>query len=476
MFTRSFRPHCLFRHLFGTETFVEYCRSRAIPFEHVLGTTMRDGDYERWQTAAATLPESAQARVELELQQVNEMAYPEAVEHLLAAARERGPPPDAIPGTAALALWFFLHHPDLFHEAFLLEGIEENGAWRIARTTPGIVLDDLPGKQAALAESLKEFFQKREGIGRFCAAEHYHLAAATCFVVHLSDRLQLIDVFTENGEHTTQRTRPAFPVLFAYYPDDGFVFLKARQRAADKVLDLFQRFGRTVLGVELDQRSLAPVFHLDVFKRKFDPLLDPDMEQARVKAIHLFQPERTGRRRIKLETLSGDEQFAILDLLKIHRGGGEILDQLAVSYVELEIKLSGEGWCRHFVVRLWPDRCNLSQTALGERLRACLKRWGVYESVGGALSIPLHGAVSLVVVLSCGLGDDRGRVGCFVKPVESGNLGRLELLMRQPRVTEREGTDPSLRTTSLPHPPCGAHHVPSCPARPGVHPRPARST
>jgi hypothetical protein len=87
----------------------------------------------------------------------------------------------------------------------------------------------------------------------------------------------------------------------------------------------------------------------------------------------------------------------------------------------------------------------------------------------------LHGAVSLVVVLSCGLGYDRGRVGCFVKPVESGNQGRLELWPRQAGVTEREGTNP-LPTTSLPNPLCGGHPTSSCPARPGVHPGPARST
>ena len=58
----------------------------------------------------------------------------------------------------------------------------------------------------------------------------------------------LFEVFTDDGEHTMQRARPAFALVFVYYPDSGRLFLKARQRTKGRILDLVQRFGRAVLG------------------------------------------------------------------------------------------------------------------------------------------------------------------------------------------------------------------------------------
>src|SRR5205807_2498060 len=124
-----------------------------------------------------------------------------------------------------------------------------------------------------------------------------------------------------------------------YYPEDGRVLLKTRRRAASKVLELFQRFARSVLGVDLGAGALAPAFRLDLLKRRFDPLPDgADMERARVKSLLLAYPERDGRRRLKLETRCGDRQFAILDLLAAHGGGEDTLDQLRVLFAELEVR------------------------------------------------------------------------------------------------------------------------------------------
>jgi hypothetical protein len=52
-----------------------------------------------------------------------------------------------------------------------------------------------------------------------------------------------------------------------------------------------------------------------------------------------------------------------------------VLRVLDVLYAELEVRLRDGGESRTYVVRLRPDRCSLGETALGERLRACLARW-----------------------------------------------------------------------------------------------------
>lgn len=378
MFTRTFDPRQFLRFACGTEPFSDYCLQRGIDFEQLPSWLRREDEYPRWQTALKSLSAAEQARIELELAQVNEMADAVSLEHLIHVADGRDLPPDSIPAGAAQALWFFLHHPSLFQEAFLQQEIAEVDAWRTARAPAGIVIDELPGKQHALTESLKQFFRMQEGTGRFCAVDAYQLKDAFCFVGHISDRLQLLTVFTDEGEQVTQAARPGVPLLFVYYPGDGRLLLKARQRSHERLLGLLQCFGQAVLGVRLDNRCLAPVFRLDLLKRRFDPLPDQsDFVSVRVKALHFVHPGRRGRRRVKLETLSADDQFAILDLLEEHGGSEVVREQLIVVYAELEVTLRIEGGTKRYLIRLWPDRCSLNQTNLGERLSACLRRWGL---------------------------------------------------------------------------------------------------
>ena len=97
---------------------------------------------------------------------------------------------------------------------------------------------------------------------------------------------------------------------------------------------------------------------------------------ALVKALHLRYPARAGRRLLKLETLAGDTPDAIDRLLHAH-ADALTLTQLTVCYAELQVRLVVFGRRKHFLIRLWPNRCNLSQTPLGDRFRACLRRWGL---------------------------------------------------------------------------------------------------
>jgi hypothetical protein len=381
MSARAFYLDRFLKRVYGTEPFVQYCRLRRIAFDQALGAPMTEADYGRWLAVVERLPESEQGRVELELGRVHELAKFDAIDQMIAAAEPTGPPADHIPGGAALVLWFFLHHPAVFHEVFLHFEVQETDSWENARAPAGIRLDDLDAKRTLLAESLQEFFRIREGTGRFCTVQAYRRRGGYCFIAHLAGRRRLCEGFTETGEHTAQWAWPAIPLDFVYYPQDGTILLKARQRAVDKILELFHRFGRSVLGVELDQHCLGHRFQLDLFKRRFDPLPDAeDMQSIRVKAMHLVYPQRDGRRRLKLETLSSDEPFAIVRLLEEHAGSEVVLGLLAVVYVELQVTMQVNGGNKNYLIRLWPNRSNLSQNALSERFRDCLTRWGVYHA------------------------------------------------------------------------------------------------
>jgi hypothetical protein len=374
MFSRPFYPDHFLRSVYGTESFGDYCRDRKIPFEQGASASAKPGDCRRWTAALSQLPHDRHAQVEMELATVNEMAGADGTAHLLEAAGEMLPP-ESVPRGAALSLWYFLHHPAYFHEVFFHHEIRDVESWRTAEAPPAIALPDLPKKAAALGDALCAFFRLREGAGRFCTVEAHALPSAVCFVGQVADRLQFVDAFTDSGRPARRTLRRALPILFVYYPHSGTVLLKCHLRAQDRVTELFGRFGEAVLGSPALSRGDA--FDLDLLKRPFHPQPDaPDMGRARVKALHLRYCDAAGRRHVMLDTLSSDAPDAIDHLLRTHVPDAA-LERLRVSYAEIQVPLLIAGRGKHYLIRLWPDRCNLSRSPLGERLYACLRRWGL---------------------------------------------------------------------------------------------------
>jgi hypothetical protein len=372
MFAREFHPHRFLRAAHGTEPFRAYCRLRGIPLDEAKNT--RQADVNRWSSAIATLPPDAKARIELELAQVNELAGGDGISHLLDAAVGGELPGDDIPGGPALALWFFLRRPALFREVFFHHEVREARYWRAARAPAGVAAADLPGRATALGEELRAFFRRDSGTGRFGAVEAHLLPDAVYFAARVADRTQLVEGFTETGTPALRRVRPSLSVLFAYRPADGTVHLRSPLRSADRIRSLLKCFGRAVLGTDIPYGTAA--FDLERLKEPFHPLPDaPDMEGTRVKVLTLRYPARSGRRQLRLETLTADSPTAIDELLRAHVG--EAARDLTVSHAELEVRLRLDGRPKTYPVELWPDRCGLACTPLGGRLYQCLRRWGL---------------------------------------------------------------------------------------------------
>ena len=125
MFLHPFHPGRFLRSVYGSDSFVEYCRDREIAFDHVRSSPFRKDDERRWTAALAELSRGRQAQVELELATVNEMAGADATAHLLEALEGKDCPPESVAAGAPLALWFLLHHPATFREVFFQHEIGE---------------------------------------------------------------------------------------------------------------------------------------------------------------------------------------------------------------------------------------------------------------------------------------------------------------------------------------------------------------
>jgi hypothetical protein len=355
-----------------TAPFADYCRLRGIRVPTGVNRDQSD-TVRRWGLAVARLPRETRPRIELELGQVEELSGPDANAHLVESAAGEPLPTADVPAGPALALWFLVHRPDVFREVYFHHEVRELDCWRAARAKPRLALADPDARAARLAASVGEFFRKTEGTGQFVTAATHRDGTTCYFAVRVSDRLRLFDGFTAAGEPGTQPFRPAVRLLFAYRAD-GVVQLQCRVRAADRVADLFRRFGEAALGCRVVVSR--PLFDLDRLKAPFRPLPDAaDMECVRVRALHLCYPGSAGRRAIKLETVAADRSGAIEQLLTHH--AGHALARLRVCFAELQVRLRVNGRSKNYPVRLWPDRCDLDHTPLGERLRRCLARWGL---------------------------------------------------------------------------------------------------
>jgi hypothetical protein len=303
------------------------------------------------------------------------MAHPDAVAHLIEAMATGQLPPQGIPSGAPLALWVLVHQPQHFHEVYFHHEVTGRDPWHTARAPEGLFLGRLKIRRIWLAAALRKFFRSREGIGRFCKVASYRMRGSCCFVAHVANRPQVFDTFSNHGWLVRRSLWLALPVVFVYFPEDGTVLLRSHVRSRERTGELFHLFGTAALGKPVTFGT--PIYNLEILKNPFDPLPDAsDMEAVHVRALHLRYPDRSGKRMLKLHTLANDHATAIHDLLKSHVDRAD-LAHLRVTHAELQVRLRLDARRKNYAIQLWPNRCTLPQSPLGDRFRACLRRWGL---------------------------------------------------------------------------------------------------
>lgn len=365
--------HRVFSRLNGTTIFRAYCRSRGLDRAHSLESRVRPPDVPWAVAAIARLPPAQRGAVERELAALDELHGPGGIAHLLEAAGDACPPPECIPDGSPVALWFLLHRPDVFWEVYFHHEARDPDVWHTARTAAGVRIDDVDGRGSSLGRAISELFERHEGTGRYCVVQPFHLPGATAFVARIAGRPRMMERIPGRHESRWRPLADATCVQFVYYRRDGTVLLQAPFRSLERIRDLRECFGRTVVRASVEGTDFA----LDRLKRPFHPLADaPDMDLVRVKSLHLQYPERAGRRQIKLETLTTDSPAAIDELLRAHVGGATI-DTPRVVHAVLHVRLRIGGRPKHHLIRLWPDRCDVGGGHVRDRILTCLRRWGL---------------------------------------------------------------------------------------------------
>jgi hypothetical protein len=359
----------------GSEVFRAFCRARQIPAGLPASARSREEAVERWVVAVSHLPEALREQVEREQAAVTELGSREGVAHLLHAAGGTGLPPDDVPDGGPLALWFLLFRPVVFWDVFFHHEHRAVDVWHAAKAPPGLQVPDVPRAARSLARALGVALRRRDRAERCCSTVAYRLPGGLCFAAWSAGRPVFVEEPTAGGEFLCRPVTAARCAYFAYYPQDGTVLLHAPPQPVSLVRDLLACFGRDVLGAPV--QSEVASFALDRLKHPFHPLPDADdMEMIRVKTLALRYPERAGRRKVTIRSLTSDRPSAMAELLHAHAGADALAD-LRVAYAELQVRLRIEGRGKNHLIRLWPDRCDVGRGPVGDRMLACLRRWGL---------------------------------------------------------------------------------------------------
>ncbi len=362
------------RSLGHCEVFRAYCRERDIPAPlHASAHTQAEAA-QRWIATLGELPDDRREQIEWEQAAIDELSSRAGIAHLLAASGQTDLFPVDVPDRGPLALWFLLRRPEIFREVFFHHEHRKLDVWHAAMSAPGVQVSDPDGVAASLAEALGTFFGHPDTSARPCTVAFHRLSDVWVFAAHGAGRHRLAEAFA-SGEPRMQPPSQAACLQFAYYPRDGTVLLQVPPGPADMVRSLLGCFGRHTLGCPLDDAARA--FAVDRLKLPFHPLPDADdMELVRVKTLHLRYPERAGRQQLNLQTLTSDGPWAMEELLRAHLSD-DTLAEVRVAHAELQVRLRVSGRSKNHLVRLWPDRCDIGQGPYGDRLFACLRRWGL---------------------------------------------------------------------------------------------------
>lgn len=329
----------------GSPLLGRYCQSRGLDSPAVI----------------EQLPPADRERIEGELEALVDLSGPLGNAHLLDAFVGHGDAPDGLRGVT-LALWFLLHQPDLFWQVYRNHLHRDLDVWRAAR----VEVRNQAHIPADCANRLAE------ELGRLHQEDGWHVARH-----ELTTGLALV------------ATRPAATLLptgglsdrplasdrleFAYHPQAGTLLMQPGLGPEESIQTLLLAFAESVgAGPVLP----GPAFDVDRLCWPFRPQPGGLDLEVRLKTLHLRYPDREGRRMVTLDTLESDSPEAVEEMVARHVPA-ELLPELSVHQAVFLARLKTDGGERLHQFRLYPNYCDLGRGRLGERLLACVRRWGL---------------------------------------------------------------------------------------------------
>lgn len=340
--------------------------------------------------AMQALPEEARKRIEIVLQDVDDLANEDGIRVLVDEGRRRrfdlANDLEAMESRCDKALWVFLHHPDVWRPAVLFaqaDRLSVGRSWTkrddMPKVEPGTGEEDIRKFEGALSA----YYRESQARGHHSHIDHFPRGGGQdYYFVYLSDYADTHANFDDAGEFRRSPDRRAFEIVFAYDRNAGTLEMHAK--GGRNVFGALQRiFSRVILGRDLPPADpRARPYKLDhLMRRRSGFPTDPEdgIRQVSIRRIRLAVVGGS-RERITLEADSDDRPEAIYDAMDRDLNKERLSQSiLHLTRATFELRFNGNGQEEILTFDVYPRSCNLKSKREAHRLigEKYLKRWKI---------------------------------------------------------------------------------------------------
>ncbi len=330
------------------------------------------------------LPESQQAQIEADFQNINALACEGGIEALIDEAdfhQDKNLPQALaiVDGFHAKAMWAFLNKSDYWLGASMFLHADNIGVrpWKKRNDLPKVSPNVEPEDIAQLASAIGSYFFQAEGRGRNCKVEPYRRRNKEYFFAYPEDYGQL-EIEWESNTLRNRPKHPAFEIIFVYCEEEGSLDIYAPGNSK-AVPDLQQVFLQSILKLEvlpdktIDKRvyDLAPLANPNF---QFELPIESGIADIVVTKIRLTL-KGSQKRKITLEADTKENKLAVYDLLKDLK-----LPPYFVSHLGLKVVYEKEPGrrtkSRAFTIS-HPNWCGLNHDGKDAMIRDILSQSGI---------------------------------------------------------------------------------------------------
>lgn len=321
----------------------------------------------------------------MDVDDIDSMSKKEACEYLCNKLREMGTPlsEETFEGFKFLnqqAMYFYLHHKDLFYETFDSYTLDMKQGWR-GRRTIAIPLDQFIKNIEDFKKGLKELYS-REYKGKKVKIRYTDKEDRVIFTAHIQDVYTTDIEFEQESENlnTKKPRKPVFILNFLYRPVEGVLELKA-EGGKSRVKELQQIFIKDFLKGDPNEFAKLPRFDFEKVQNLSEldlPIEAQDkMESVTLNGLKLVNKENRMRITICIEP---EGETGVEPMLKALEERRVDLNEFEVKQFKLKVlfKKPLNGKQRSVTATItYPDGCDLKQRQIDMSVYQLLKRWGL---------------------------------------------------------------------------------------------------
>lgn len=339
------------------------------------------------QTALSLVEKESEAKQGIfwmDIDDIESMSTQEACEYLLNRLHEDGKSLDdeTVEGFKCLcqqAMYFYIHHKDLFYETFDSYSIDVKQGWK-GRKTVSLPLDKFIDNIEDFKKALKSLY-KKEYKGKKIKIRYDDKGDRVIFTAHIEDVFTTDTEFEKDKEvlNNKKPRKPVFPINFLYMPDEGVLQVKAKGGKA-RIQELQNIFIEHFLKADPEEFADIPRFSFDKVQAirvlTFPVATQDGVESVTLKGLKIAHKESHSIYSIDIVPAEG--KVGVQQML-------EELEAMNIELEEFEIKKfkvkvvfrpTSKGRRREVTAEIThPDGCNLKQRQIDVIVYKLLKKW-----------------------------------------------------------------------------------------------------